>query len=241
VPAGGQEAISYQLNAMLPPDYRLRPMRETDYSAIAEICARVYPADTPYTVAELAEHHHRFPEGQVVAEHVPTAAVAGVHFTLRLRFEDFHVDDSWDVLTDQGTFDDDDPSGHTLYGADIMVSPDHQHHSLAHALTDAARTIVVEESLWRMVGGSRLPGYGAVSQKMSASDYVEAVCAGTQVDPVLTVHIKDGWQVVRPIQGYLQHDPDSAGWAVVIQWVNPACPPPPGMELNQSASLATRP
>ena len=217
---------------MLPPDYRLRSMREADYSAIAEICARVYPAETPYTAAELAEHHRRFPEGQVVAEHVPTAAVAGVHFTLRLRFEDFHVDDSWDVLTDQGTFDDDDPSGHTLYGADIMVSPDHQHHRLAHALTDAARAIVVEESLWRMVGGSRLPGYGAVSQKMNASDYVEAVCAGTLVDPVLTVHLKDGWQVVRPIQGYLQHDPDSAGWAVVIQWVNPACPPPPGLELN---------
>jgi hypothetical protein len=67
---------------------------------------------------------------------------------------------------------------------------------------------------------------------MNASDYVEAVCAGTLVDPVLTVHLKDGWQVVRPIQGYLQHDPDSAGWAVVIQWVNPACPPPPGMELS---------
>ena len=62
---------------MLPADYRLRSMREADYSAIAEICARVYPADTPYTVAELAEHHRRFPEGQVVAEHVPTAAVAG--------------------------------------------------------------------------------------------------------------------------------------------------------------------
>jgi hypothetical protein len=67
---------------------------------------------------------------------------------------------------------------------------------------------------------------------MSASDYVEAVCAGTMVDPVLTVHIKDGWQVVRSIQGYLQHDPDSAWWEVVIQWVNPACPQPPGMELN---------
>jgi len=116
--------------------------------------------------------------------------------------------------------------------ADSMVSPEHQHHSLAHALTDAARAIVVELSLWRMVGGSRLPGYAAVSQKMSASDYVKAVCAGTLVDPVLTVHLKDGWRVVRPVQGYLQHDPDSAGWAAVIQWVNPACPPPPGMELN---------
>ena len=125
--------------AMLPPDYRLRSMREADYSDIAEICARVYPADTPYTLAELAEHHRRFPEGQVVAEHVPTVAVAGVHFALRLRFEDFHVDDSWDVLTDQDTFDDDDPAGHTLYGADIMVSPDHQHHRLAHAPGNCSR------------------------------------------------------------------------------------------------------
>jgi hypothetical protein len=52
------------------------------------------------------------------------------------------------------------------------------------------------------------------------------------VDPVLTAHIKDGWTVVRPIQGYLQHDPDSAGWAAVIQWVNPACPPPAEFELH---------
>jgi len=37
---------------------------------------------------------------------------------------------------------------------------------------------------------------------------------------------------VRPIQGYLQHDPDSAGWAAVIQWVNPGCPPPPELELR---------
>ena len=217
---------------MLSSVYQLRSMQDADYSAITEICACVYPADEPYTVAELAEHHRRFPEGQLVAEHVPTGAVAGVHFTLRLRFEDFHVDDPWDVLTDHGTFDDDDPTGHTLYGADIMVSPNHQHHSLAHALTDSARTIVVEQALWRMVGGSRLPGYGAVCQKMSALAYVEAVVAGTLVDPVLTVHLKDGWQVVRPIQGYLQHDPESAGWAVVIQWVNPNCPPPAGLELK---------
>ena len=29
-------------------------------------------------------------------------------------------------------------------------------------------------------------------------------------------------RVVKPIHGYLQHDEDSAGWAVVIQWVNPS-------------------
>ena len=221
---------------MLPPDYRLRTMLESDFDAIADICARVYPAETPYTHAELREHMRRFPQGQVVAEYAPSGSVAptvaGIHFTLRLMFQDFHIDDSWDVLTANDTFSDDNPEGLTLYGADIMVSPDHQHHGLAHALTDAARAIVMNEALWRMVGGSRLPGYGAVAAHMTADDYVAAVCTGAMTDPVLSAHIKDGWTVVRPIQGYLQHDPDSAGWAVVIQWVNPACPPPEGLELR---------
>jgi hypothetical protein len=213
-------------------DYRIREMAPADYSPIGEICRRVYPHDTPYTPAELAEHRAKFPQGQFVAEHVPTSAVAGVHFTLRLRFEDYHVDDSWDVLTAHGSFDDDDPTGHTLYGADVFVSPDHQHHGLAHALTDATRGLVVAEQLWRMVGASRLPGYGRVAATVSAEQYVADVVAGTRSDPVLSVHLKDGWTVVKPIHGYTQNDPDSANWAAVIQWINPDCPPPPGLELR---------
>jgi len=213
-------------------DYRIRTMTPADYGPIGELCQQVYPHDTPYTPAELAEHRARFPQGQFVAEHVPTASVAGVHFTLRLQFTDFHVDDSWDVLTDHGTFDDDNPKGHTLYGADVFVSPSHQHHGLAHALTDATRGLVVEERLWRMVGASRLPGYGKLAAEMPPDVYVAEVVAGTRVDPVLTVHLKDGWSVVRPVQGYSQHDPESANWAAVIQWINPACPPPPEFALR---------
>lgn len=214
-------------------EYRIRLMEPDDYAAIGAICSTVYPDDTPYTAAELAQHHARYPQGQFVAEHVPTAAAVGVHFTLRLRLADFHLDDPWDVLTARGTFADHDPvRGHTLYGADVFVRPDHQHHGLAHALTDATRTLVLEERLWRMVGASRLPGYAAVSATTPIDDYVADIVAGRRVDPVLSAHLKDGWQVVRPIQGYLQHDPASAGWAAVIQWVNPHCPPPPEFALR---------
>jgi len=218
---------------MTPPqDYRIRLMEPADFAAIGEICRVVYPHDTPYTPAELAAHHGLYPQGQFVAEHVPTGQPVGVHFTLRLRMADYHVDDSWDVLTARGTFADHDPTGPTLYGADVFVSPEHQHHGLAHALTDATRGLVVAEGLWRMVGGSRLPGYGAVADTVPAERYVRDVVAGTRTDPVLSAHLKDGWRVVRPIQGYLQHDPESAGWAAVIQWVNPACPPPANLALS---------
>lgn len=217
---------------MLSDNYRLRLVAPSDYEAIIEICKLVYPTETPYKLDELEDHRQVFPQGQFVAIASDSGAVAGVHFTLRLRLMDFHIDDPWDVLTAGGSFFDHNPEGPTLYGADIMVHPGHQHHGIAHALTDQARFLVQEEGLWRMVGASRLPGYGKHCSTMSIEQYVDAVLNGKLFDPVLSIHIRDGWTVVRPIHGYLQHDEESAGWAEVIQWVNPACPPPPEFDLR---------
>jgi GNAT superfamily N-acetyltransferase len=212
--------------------YRIRTMQPADFAEIQDIGRRVYPHEPPYSDSELAEHHARFPQGQFIAEHLPTSRVAGAHFTLRLCFTDFHIDDPWDVLTDHGAFDDDNPNGHTLYGADIFVSPDHQRHGLAHALTNATRALVVEESLWRMVGGSRLPGYASVAAMLTPDEYVAEVVAGSRSDPVLSVHLVDGWSVVKAIRGYLQDDPESDNCAAVIQWINLASPPPPEFALR---------
>lgn len=218
---------------MLPANYQIRLVDRPDYEAIIEICRIVYPTETPYTVEELDDHRQVFPQGQFVAVDTSRNEVAGVHFTLRLRMVDFHIDDSWDVLTAGGSFLDHDPSGPTLYGADIMVHPGHQHHGLAHALTDQTRYLVEEEQLWRMVGASRLPGYAKHCATMGIEQYFDEVTKGALFDPVLSLHLKDGWTAVKPIQGYLQHDEDSAGWAAVIQWINPACPPPPEFDLGK--------
>lgn len=207
-------------------------MQSGDFPDLIKICERVYPDDDPYTFGQLENHLRRFPEGQLVAEHQSTGRVVGAHFTLRICFSDFHIDDPWNVLTADGTFEDDNPAGHTLYGADIMISPDHQHHGLGGSLTTAAKAITQQLHLWRMVGGSRLPGYGKVSREMDVHEYVQGVVEGRLVDPVLTVHLKDGWSVVRPIQNYLQHDPESSGWSAVIQWVNPESTIPSEFNLN---------
>lgn len=217
---------------MLPSNYRLRIAEPSDYDAVIEICKRVYPTEKPYTREELEDHGQVFPQGQFVAVDDTSGELAGCHFTLRLRMIDYHLDDPWDVLTAGGTFLDHEPQGPTLYGADIMVHPDHQHHGLAHALTDRARLLVQEERLWRLVGASRLPGYAKHASTMTSQQYVDAVVAGKIFDPVLSIHLKDGWVVVQPIYGYLQHDEESAGWAAVMQWVNPECPPPPEFDLR---------
>lgn len=213
-------------------EYFIRRVQPGDFQAIIALCRLVYPTEEPYTTEELRDHTLVFPEGQFVAVERASNAVAGVHFTLLLLLRDFRVDDSWDVLTEGGTFLDHNPGGHTLYGADIMVHPTHQHHGLARRLTDAAKELVEELALWRMVGASRLPGYGKVAGSLDIRAYVASVINGERFDPVLSIHLKDGWAAVRPVHGYLQHDEESAGWAEVIQWVNPKCPPPRDMELS---------
>jgi hypothetical protein len=226
---------------MLPANYRIGLVEPSHYEAIVEICKLVYPTERPYTVEELEDHRQVFPQGQFVAVDGSLNAVAGVHFTLRLRMADFHIDDPWDILTSGGSFLDHDPEGPTLYGADIMVRPGQQHHGIGQALTERARFLVQEERLWRMVGASRLPGYRQHCATTGIEQYVRAVISGVIFDPVLSIHLRDGWTAVRPVHGYLQHDEDSAGWAEVIQWVNPACPPPPEFDLRNLPSSPSKP
>lgn len=227
-PAAHEEAVVH-----LPDGYSIRSMETGDYPEVGLICAAVYPGETPYAEAELAAHHAVFPEGQFVVEHEPSGRVAGVHFTLRLDLAHFHLDDDWETLTEHDTFADHDPGGHTLYTADMMTHPRHQHHGIARALTEAARGLARGRGLWRMVGGSRLSGYHEWVGRLSPDEYVDRVRRGEMVDPVLTAHLHDGWQAVGPIFGYLPRDEESAGWSAVIQWLNDACPPPPGFELSR--------
>jgi len=87
----------------LPDGYVVRVMRDDDHAAISAICAAVYPTERPYTEDELRAHHALFADGQFVVEHVPTRSVAGAHFTLLVHMMHFHIDDSWDALTAEGT------------------------------------------------------------------------------------------------------------------------------------------
>jgi GNAT superfamily N-acetyltransferase len=193
----------------------------------------VYPTERPYNDEELSKHHAIFPEGQFVVQHIPTGPVAGAHCTLVINMLHFHVDDSWETLTAGGTFSDHDSEGRTLYGADLFVHPGHQHHGLGRALTEATRGLVREKGLWRMVGGSRMPGYGRFVDSVDPEDYITRVKRAELTDPVLTAHLHDGWDANTAIRGYLPHDDESAGWAAVIQWLNPDAPPPPEFDLSR--------
>ncbi|MGC3968460.1 MAG: hypothetical protein QM775_14110 [Pirellulales bacterium] len=217
---------------MLSAAYKIRLLEPADHAAVVEICRRVYPTERPYTLEELDDHWRVFPEGQFAAVDAATGAVAGVHLTLRLRMTDFHVDDSWDVLTSGGTFLDHDPQGPTLYG---------RHHGSPRSPTSRPRA--------------------GAHRTSSATCRIAAALAHGRCEPLARLRASrddDGRQSLcfrrverrafrpcleRASQRRLdRRTADSrlpaarrryAGWAMVIQWVNPASPPPPELSLEK--------
>jgi hypothetical protein len=56
---------------------------------------------------------------------------------------------------------------------------------------------------------------------MTAREYVAEVVRGTLKDPTLSFQLKHGFRVFDVVSGYLRHDPESGGYAALIEWLSP--------------------
>lgn len=112
-------------------------------------------------------------------------------------------------------------NGRTLYGAEVMVLPNRRRLGIGKALYAARRALVEQLGLLRIRAGARLRGYYRYADRMSAGEYAAAVVRSEVDDPTLTFQLKQGFTVLAVISGYLRHDPESLGWAAIIEWLNP--------------------
>ena len=187
-----------------------------------ELCERVYLDSPPWNPEQLESHLEMFPEGQFVAVERATGNVVGMAASLIVRWDDYAFDANWREWTEGGFFTNHDPeSGHTLYGAEVMVDPAYQRRGLGKRLYAARRELVQRLGLKRIRAGARLRGYHRVADRMTPRDYVRAVVRGELKDPTLSFQLREGFVVLAVVHSYLHHDPDSLGYAAVIEWLNP--------------------
>ena len=205
---------------------QVRETRPSDFDAIETLCRAVYPSSPPWTSRQLSSHVAVFAEGQLVA--VDEAdRVIGMAASLIVLWDDYDALGSWRDFTAGGMFTNHDPAhGRTLYGAEIMVDPTAQGRGIGSALYRARRAIVERQGLLRIRAGARLRGYGTVADVESPFDYVVDVVSGKRRDQTLSFQLARGFHVFDVVHGYLQHDPESRGWAALIQWVNQAVATP---------------
>ena len=142
--------------------------------------------------------------------------------SLIVRWDDYEITDNWRDFTSRGMFTNHDPAGgHTLYAAEIMVLPSLQGKGIGKKLYAARRKLVERLKLLRIRAGGRLRGYHRFSEHMSPEEYVLRVVHGELSDPTLSFQLKQGYRVLAVTHGYLQNDPESLGYAAVIEWLNP--------------------
>lgn len=203
---------------------RVRPTRREDFPGIIALCRQVYPGHVPYDERMLASHLAVFPEGQLTAVEEPAEGeerVVGMAASLIINWDDYDVEHGWRDFTDRGTFENHDPTGHTLYGAEVMVDPEMQGHGVGSLLYEARDELLRRFELWRIRAGARLRGYHAYANLLTPERYVEKVVEDEIRDPTLTFQLHRGFTVLAVVSGYLANDPESLGYAAVIEKLNP--------------------
>jgi len=197
----------------------VRTTQPQDFAAITALSKRVYPQSPPWSEIQLASHLAVFPEGQFVA--VDSAErVVGMAASLIVLWDDYEIDLDWRDMTDGGMFTNHDPAGRTLYGAEIMVDPDLRGRGVGKAIYRARRELVWRLGLLRIRAGARLRDYHHFASEMSARDYVRCVVRGEVADRTLTFQLRQDFHVLAVVEGYLRNDPESLGYAAVIEWIN---------------------
>lgn len=220
--------------AQQPDQIIVRSTAARDFAAIADLCRRTYPDTPPWTPEQLASHLRLFPEGQFVAVKGAAQELVGMAASLIVDWEDYATLASWERFTADGMFTNHDPSrGRTLYGAEIMVDCACQHHGIGEQLYQARRELAESHKLLRIRAGSRLRGYSCCADRLSPENYVVAVVEGAEHDPTLSFQLREGFHVVAVVPHYLSDDPESLGYAAVIEWLNP--------QLIRAEHIADRP
>jgi len=199
----------------------VRNTSPSDLEGIINLCRKVYPGTQPWTRDQLLSHLAVFPEGQFVAFDPVTRELVGMAASLILHWEDYDRTDDWQDFTDGGYFTNHDPTGHTLYGAEVMVDPDWRGQGVGGRLYDARAQLAERLRLLRIRAGARLRGYHQHGDRMSPQTYTAKVCRGELYDPTLTFQLKRGFRVLTVVRNYLPNDPESLGHAAVIEWLNP--------------------
>ncbi len=198
----------------------VRPTAEEHFAGIEALSRIIYPHDEPYTARYLSRHLEVFPEGQFVAVDTETERVVGMCASLIILWDEYDRMDSYNDFTDEGYFTNHDPTGRTLYGAEVMVDSAMRRRGIGSMLYDAREALTRRSNLLRIRAGARLPGYYRYADAMAAEEYVRKVIEGEIDDPTLSFQLDRGFDVLAVVPNYYTHDPRTREYAALIEWIN---------------------
>lgn len=200
---------------------KVRRWKKDDLSELVRCHAAIYGEyddEDLYDLRKFEHQFHHFPEGQYLAE--LNGKIVGYGCTIIVQLDDDNDYYTYSEITGSGSFTTHNPSGDTLYGADIGVHPDYRGQGIAARLYVARKKLLKRYNLRRMVAHGRIPGYREYSGKMTAETYVKKVISGELKDPALNAHLSAGFVVKKVLIDFVI-DKESMNYATWLEMLNP--------------------
>jgi len=194
----------------------------------------------PYSPAMLRGQINHFQEGTFVA--VYKEEIVGYCATFAISGEIALRPHTWNEITGGGYASRHDPEGDYLYGMEVFIHPDYRGLRIGQRLYNARKKLCEYLELKGIVFAGRIPGLARrIGRVGSAEAYVQQVQERKLRDPVLNFQLRNGFQVLGVIPGYLSGDRESLGYAVHMIWRNPKVPEeaPAGSTLSVSMPQST--
>jgi ribosomal protein S18 acetylase RimI-like enzyme len=167
---------------------------------------------------QLQNHLRVFPEGQFCAE--SDGRIVGSVSSLIVKLDPEYQEHTWMGICGGPDFENHNPDGDSLYGADVSTHPDYRRLKIATRLYDARKNLCIRLNLRRIIAGGRLFNYCEFAEKFSAEEYVKKVIDGDIDEPVLCFQLKNGFKFIKILPNYLK-DSRSLNYATFIEWKNP--------------------
>ncbi|WP_435417298.1 GNAT family N-acetyltransferase [Parerythrobacter aurantius] len=202
----------------------IRPAKDKDVRAIADLVRRAYDELPAYTHGEIRGQLNNYPDGCFIAK--LDGKVVGYCATMRLDERVALADLTWEEVTGNGFGSRHDPTGDWLYGYEMCVDPNVRGTRIGRRLYEERRALAERLDLTGIVFGGRMPGFAKAQRRKrnraeSPEEYLQLVIDGKIHDPVLRFQLANGFEPMGILKGYLPEDRPSKTNAVKMVWRNP--------------------
>ncbi|TFE00330.1 GNAT family N-acetyltransferase [Jeotgalibacillus salarius] len=198
----------------------IRNYNKEDFNDLIALQRKAFPPPFPddllWNEEQLTSHITRFPEGALCIQ--VDGKTAGSITALRTTYA--NEKHTWEQITSDGYITNHVPDGDVLYIVDICVDPEFRGLGLGKELMRAMYETVIYLGITKLAGGSRMPGYKNLQDKLTVEQYYEKILYGELSDPVVTFLLKAGRVPERLMKNYLE-DEESGDCAVLMTWHNP--------------------
>jgi hypothetical protein len=177
----------------------------------------VWPAEIQASHESFSSRLAHFPQG-VIGAYV-AGRLVGLSTSMRVTWSPGEDLKSWETVTDNGLIRTHRPDGNALYVVSIGAEKLSHVPGIGAALIQGQIALGQRLGLDHIVLGSRVPGYRDwnMANGGSIAEYLSQTNGdGLILDPLLCFFTRQGLTIQRTISGYMQDDPESLNYGVIM-------------------------